>query len=155
MSIYAFDRHIYAASLLSLTNNKILTVFLAALDFTVTRFRFLRWIGDCRSNYIYIYTCGPCRSAFTSRLVTGDTSFCVHAATLFCLTFFSQIWRLIMNNGKLCYVLSSVSLQIESLMGCFRLCWKAENHHFSLALSSAAASSINFFILFISFSCSL
>lgn len=70
---------------------KILTVFLTAL--TCPLFRFLRWIGDFRFNYIYIHTYFPCRSAFISRLVTGDISICVYAATLFCLTFFSQVYR--------------------------------------------------------------
>lgn len=70
---------------------KILTVFLTAI--TCPLFRFLRWIGDFRFNYIYIHTYFPCRSAFISRLVTGDISICVYAATLFCLTFFSQVYR--------------------------------------------------------------
>lgn len=125
---------------------KILTVFLTAL--TCPLFRFLRWIGDFRFNYIYIHTYFPCRSAFISRLVTGDISICVYAATLFCLTFFSQVYRQIMNNSQLCYVSSCMSLQIESLMGCFRLCWKAESHYFSLAQSVASASGINFFFSF-------
>lgn len=127
---------------------KILTVFLAALTVTVPLYRYLRWIGDFRFNYIYIYTYVPCRNAFISRLVAGDISICVYEATLFCLTFFSQVYRQIMNNGQLCYVSSCMSLQTESLMGCFRLCWKTESHHFSLASSVASASGSNFFFSF-------